>query len=225
MTLRPKAPEKMPPSSSAQLPRGLGSGSATSGLHGAPTSRRTSLTNTSAAESTTRLQVFSKRSNLRTTGGFDINGKTSKLLLQVRLETSPQLLQQVGDFVGAYAKYRFQPRTAERIALASYELIENAVSYGSVSGDVVYQLSENDRWMEISVANESSAGRLANLRTQLDRLRVDAEKVFLDEMGKSMTASGGRAAIGLARICHEGQMDLEFELEGSRVTMRARCAR
>jgi len=131
----------------------------------------------------------------------------------------------MGDFVGAYAKYRFQPRIAERIALASYELVENAVSYGSVSGDVVFSLLENDRFVEIQVTNDASAGRLTNLRTKLELLRADAEKVFQDEMGKSMTGSGGRAALGLARVCHEGQMDLECEVEGKRVTMRAKCAR
>jgi hypothetical protein len=155
----------------------------------------------------------------------DIRGKQEKVLLQIRLETSPQLLQQVGDFVGAYSKYRFQPRTAERISLASYELVENAVSYGSVSGDVLFSLLETDRYMEISVSNDSSAGRLANLRAQLEKIRVDPEKAFLDEMGRSVTGAGGRANLGLARICHEGQMDLEFELDGSRVTMRARCPR
>ncbi|HMA95450.1 MAG TPA: hypothetical protein VKP30_22330, partial [Polyangiaceae bacterium] len=170
-----------------------------------------------------RLVVYAKRSSIQ--GRPEGAARSSKLLLEVRLETSPQLLQQMSDFVGAYSKYRFQPRTAERIALASYELVENAVSYGSVSGDVVFSLLESDHFVEIQVTNDASAGRLTNLRTKLELLRTDAEKVFQDEMGKSMTGSGGRAALGLARVCHEGQMDLEFEVEGNRVTMRAKCAR
>jgi hypothetical protein len=114
---------------------------------------------------------------------------------------------------------------AEKIALASYELIENAVSYGSVSGDVVYLLSETERYMEICVSNDASSGRVTNLRAHLERLRMDPEKAFLDEMSRSVTGVGGRAALGLARICHEGQLDLVFEMDGSRVTMRARCPR
>ncbi len=171
------------------------------------------------------LTVFAKRSTARVTGLGGVKAKPEKLLLQIRLETSPQLLEQVGEFVGCYSKYRLHPRTAERVALASYELIENAVSYGSVSGDVVYSLTESDSHLEISVANDSSAGRLTNLRTQLERIRVDPEKTFQDELGRSVTGAGGRAALGLARICHEGQMDLEFSLDGVRVTMCARCPR
>lgn len=189
-----------------------------------PASRK-AISAAQATDSNTRCVVYSKRSCSRGSGSYDISSNASKLLLQVRLETSPQLLQQVGDFVGSYSKYRFQPRIAERISLASYELIENAVSYGSVSGDVVYQLADTERWMEICVTNDSSAGRLANLRAQLERLRVDPEKVFQEEMAKSMSTAGGRAALGLARICHEGQMDLEFEVDGIRVSMRARCGR
>jgi len=190
-----------------------------------PSSRRTEARPGPHLDSGNHITVLSKRSNVRGTGAADAKGKQQKSLLQIRLETSPQLLQQVGDFVGAYSKYRFQPRTAERIALASYELVENAVSYGSVSGDVVYSLIETERSVEICVENDSSAGRVTNLRAQLERIRLDPEKAFLDEMGRSVSGAGGRANLGLARICHEGQMDIEFEVEGTRVTMRARCLR
>lgn len=170
--------------------------------------------------------MFSKRSGARSAGAAAIfKGKQKKLLLQISLETSPQLLQQVTDFIGGYTKYRYQSRIAEKLTLASYELIENGVSYGSISGDVVYALYESDDDVVISVENDSSTGRLTSLRAQLERIRLDPEKAFLDELARSVTGSGIRANLGLARICHEGQMDLEFNVEGTRVSMCARCPR
>lgn len=226
MTIRPKSPNRSSPRDPEQ-PRWPVLSSNTSAVAQRSTvSRDPDARTAQSVGSGNRITVFSKRSGARAAGFADLNkGKQQKLLLHIRLETSPQLLQQVGDFVGAYSKYRFQPRTAERIALASYELIENGVSYGSVSGDVIYSLAETERYVEIRVENDSSAGRLTNLRAQLERIRVDPEKAFLDEMGRSVTGAGGRANLGLARICHEGQMDLEFEVDGNRVSMCARCSR
>lgn len=233
MTIRPKAPNRSFVRSSARPSREFGTQfgtptAPTSSQLNVPSSRshdfKSSETRTNPGlDPRGRLVVYAKRSCIQ--GRTESTARSSKLLLEVRLETSPQLLQQMSDFIGAYSKYRFQPRTAERIALASYELVENAVSYGSVSGDVLFSLLESDHFVEIQVTNDASAGRVTNLRAKLELLQADAEKVFLDEMGKSMSGSGARAALGLARVCHEGQMDLECEVEGNRVTMRAKCAR
>jgi len=172
-----------------------------------------------------RLVIYSKRTSLQGAKLGEVTTKPATLLLQVRLETSPQILPQIGEFTAAYTRLRFQPRTAEKLALASYELIENAISYGSISGDVVYTLHESDRCIEVSVSNDASVGRLSNLRARIDKIRVDPEQAFQEEMSRSVSGTGARAALGLARICHEAQMDLELEVEGNRVTMRARCAK
>ncbi len=155
----------------------------------------------------------------------DEKDPSEKVLFQIRLETSPQLISQVGAFISSYAKYRFQPRTAEPIALASNELIENAVSYGSVSGDILFSLVESKRQIEVQVVNVTSAGRLSNLRAQLEKICVDPERVYQEEMGRSVAGTGGRAALGLARICFEGQMGLMFDVDGYNVTMCAWCPR
>ncbi len=146
-------------------------------------------------------------------------------LLQLILDPSAQLLQPLAEFVAAYAKARYNPRTAERVALASQELVDNAMSYGSVSTSVEYTLYESDRTVEVRVINHSSPGRVSALQAQLERLMAGgAEQVYLQEMTRSMTGSV-RVSLGLARVSHEGQMDIEFNLEGMRVTMCARCSR
>lgn len=169
-----------------------------------------------------KVVAYSKRTSLQ---GVDFSQKQAVALLQIRLDTSPQILPQIGEFTSVYTRYRFHPRTAEKIALASYELVENAISYGSISGDIVYTLSEWGGYLEVSVANDSSLGRLSNLRLRLDRIREDPAQAFQEQMSRSVTGTGGRAALGLARICHEAQMDLELEVDGYRVIMRARCSK
>jgi hypothetical protein len=114
---------------------------------------------------------------------------------------------------------------AEKVALASHELIENAIAYGSVSADIVYTLGKLDECVEVCVTNSSSFARVNNLRIHLERLRVDPEKVYREEMARSMSGTGARAALGLARICHESQMDIGLNVEGSQVTLRAWCCR
>lgn len=187
------------------------------------TKPQSSISGTMSA--TSRLVVYSKRTMLQGGKANEFAAKPATVLLQVRLETSPQILPQIGEFTAAYTRLRFQPRTAEKLALASYELIENAISYGSITGDVVYSLLEADRFLEVCVANDASPGRLSNLRTRIDRIRINPEQAFQEEMSRSVSGTGARAALGLARICHEAQMDLELEVEGHRVTMRARCAK
>jgi hypothetical protein len=177
----------------------------------------------SQSGSASRLVAYSKRTSLQGNAGTDFASRSGTILFQVRFETSPQLLPQLGEFTAAYTRLRFHPRTAEKLALASYELIENGISYGSISADVIYTLCETERYIEVCVTNDASAGRLLNLRARIERIRVDPELAFQEEMTRSLTNSGVRATLGLARICHEGQMDLELEVEGSRVTMRARC--
>ncbi len=221
---RTKAPSRKPPWSK-EHPGSPSGELRTSGLHASdqPVSAKPLSSTSQSMGAVSRLVVYSKRSALQGAKGTEFAGKAATLLLQVRLETSPQILPQIGEFTTAYTRFRFHPRTAEKLALASYELIENAISYGSISGDVVYSLLEADRYIEVCVANDASPGRLTNLRTRIDRIRVDPEQAFQEEMSRSVSGAGARAALGLARICHEAQMDLELELDGNRVTIRARC--
>jgi hypothetical protein len=172
-----------------------------------------------------RLLVSAKQTGLHVDRSLALWNKELKILFQVRLETSPQLLQGAVEFTSLYTKHRFPARMAERVALASHELIENAITYGSVSADVVYTLGVVEDHIEIRVTNSSSLARLKNLRTHLERLRIDPEKVFREEMARSISGTGARAALGLARISYECQMDIGFEAEGSQVTLRAWCWR
>jgi hypothetical protein len=223
MEQRPKAPNSKPFKVSERVAAAFGD-SGRAGVHSGHPPRYPNSAATDAKNAPSRVNVLSKRSLRQGASALEFPTRDAKLLLHIRLETSPQILQQVGEFITTYTKYRFQPRMAERLALASQELIENAVSYGSVSGDVICTLSEAERFIEVCVSNDTSPGRLANLRAQLERLRGDPEQVFLEEMGRSIAGTGARAALGLARICHEAQMDLELDVDGVRVSMHARCA-
>jgi hypothetical protein len=168
-----------------------------------------------------RLIVSAKHASLNPERSVAFWSRQAKVLVQARLETSPQLLQATVEFASVYAKHRFHARMAEKVALASHELIENAIAYGSVAADIVYTLGKLDECIEVCVTNSSSFARVNNLRSHLERLRVDPEKVYREEMARSMSGAGARAALGLARICYESQMDIGLNVEGSQVTLRA----
>lgn len=147
------------------------------------------------------------------------------VLIQLRLEAASNLLEQTQVFINAFTRQRFHSRTAEKIALASNELLANAINYGSVSGDVLYVLAEARSHLQVQVSNDAAPARQAMLSRHMQRLAADPEKTLMEELGRSVGGVASRAMLGLARICHEAQMSLELLLEGARVTVIARCAR
>ena len=65
-------------------------------------------------------------------------------LIQVTWDQSPELEQFLG-FISAYARARFSASLAERVALASTELLDNAVRYGSLARDFSYRLELEEK--------------------------------------------------------------------------------
>ncbi len=131
------------------------------------------------------------------------------------------------QFVEAYARSRFPRQMAERLALASNELLENALSYSLLSKEVTYEMALSGERIEIIVTNHSVPARIDLLQQQLERLNENPEQVYKDELEKSMTQRGGRGMLGLVRASHEAQMAIELRLggDGTEVTVVASCRR
>jgi len=145
-------------------------------------------------------------------------------LFKVRCDVGSDLLTPVHAFVEAFASKRFRPTLAQAIALATHELLENALAYGSVSGDVTFELSEGGQQLVLEVENDAVGPRITSLRSRVDALKVNAEATYLDEMQRAMTGRGPRATLGLARVCHEAKMQVDVEVDDKRVRVTARCA-
>lgn len=145
-------------------------------------------------------------------------------LIQVTWDQSPDF-EPFRSFVSAYTKGRFSASLAERLTLASTELLDNAVRYGSLARDLSYRLELEERQVSVCVHNTTVRTRIDMLTTQLRRLETTPEAVYASEMERSMTAGGRRSMLGLARIRHEAEMQIEVTINDNDVTVRARCAR
>jgi len=155
-------------------------------------------------------------------GAFPVQ---SAALIHVTWDASPDLEQFLG-FITAYTKGRFSNSLAERLTLASTELLDNAVRYGSLAREFTYRLALEGTRVSVSVQNATMQARIDMLSAQLRRLESTPERVYASELERSMASSTGRRSmLGLARIRHEAEMRIELTIESNEVTVRAVCTR
>lgn len=147
-------------------------------------------------------------------------------LISIRSTTSWEISEDIRRFVGAFCRNRFTRFLAERVTIASQELLQNAVDYCSLASEVVYELrhSEARRLVEVRVSNAAVQSRIDVLQRRVQELRdVDPAKAYENAM-RSVAERGfsGSAMLGLARVRNEAEMDLTVRVESGRVTVIAR---
>jgi hypothetical protein len=125
-------------------------------------------------------------------------------------------------FVSAYLRQRFSPPIAEPLNIAAYELLDNALSYGSVSEPVRLEIIESSFAIAIRVTNASIAARIDMLTVHIDRLRIGQESIFIEEMRRAVGGGITRPMLGLARLVFEAALDLELYVDDHRATVIAR---
>ena len=145
-------------------------------------------------------------------------------LIQVTWDQSPDL-EYFLSFINAYARGRFSAALAERVTLASTELLDNAVRYGSLARDLTYRLELEERQVSVCVHNTTVRTRIDMLTAQLRRLETTPETVYASELERSTLMGGRRSMLGLARIRHEAEMQIDVHVSDNDVTVRAQCAR
>jgi hypothetical protein len=142
-------------------------------------------------------------------------------LVSVTYRPHDDVLEYTHTFVVAYARHRFRNTLVAPLSVATYELLGNALNYGSVLVDVAFQLVESPS-IGIRVSNETVPVRIDMLRSHLERVAKDPEAAFLEEMRRSMSGGTSKPMLGLARIVHEAKLSLELYVAGNRLTMIAR---
>ena len=146
-------------------------------------------------------------------------------LIRVSWDSSPDLGEFL-HFITAYTRGRFSAGLAERITLASTELLDNAQRYGSLARDFSYALKIDDVKVTVSVQNTTVRTRVDMLTAQLRRLDSSPEQVYASELERSLSAGiGRRSMLGLARIRHEAEMHVEVQVNDNEVNVRAYCPR
>ena len=166
------------------------------------------------------------RANLttpRSSAVFPVSG-AERPLIDVSWDHSPEL-EEFLRFVSAYARGRFSNSMAERLTLATNELLDNALRYGSLARAFSYRLEADSQRIVVVVKNSTVQTRIDMLVAQLRRLETAPEQVYASEMERSTSSGGRRSMLGLARIRHEAEMLLDLQLQGPDVTVRAHCLR
>lgn len=150
---------------------------------------------------------------------------SANALIHVTWDASPDL-DQFLNFISAYTKGRFSSSLAERLTLASTELLDNAVRYGSLARVFSYRLAVESAGITVSVQNTTVRARIDMLTAQLRRLETAPDQVYSSELERSLTNNGGRRSmLGLARIRHEAEMAIDLDVDVNEVTVRAVCKR
>ena len=117
--------------------------------------------------------------------------------------------------------------TVSRVALATHELLENAVRY-STDGTATIRI-EVDRSdvpaVIIRIDNHAAPEHLPILEASFAELRAepDAFEHYCKVMARNAKRTDG-SGLGLARIRAEAEMDLDYELHGDVVRICARTA-
>jgi hypothetical protein len=146
-------------------------------------------------------------------------------VLRVLLTSGQGPLEGTLRFIAAYLRCRYSQRSAERIAVAVYELVSNGVDYARVGTNVTVEIRVGRDEIVALVSNVAIEARLDMLRHQLDLLTTDPMETYKSEMTASLEANGARAKLGLARICHEAKLELRVHVDAERVTIAASCRR
>ena len=151
---------------------------------------------------------------------------STKELVYLRLPSDYEMLDQVRVFLAAYCQQRFTSDLAERVGLATHELLENAIRFGRVADGLELHLGtnkdENRVWL--TVVNHAVPTRVRILREWVEKLRREAEDEDLDLRGMVMrmqNEAGLPAHLGLSRLRYEADLAIELEEAGSRVAVTA----
>lgn len=176
----------------------------------------------STPSSSSRLAVAANRGTSRPGEGSALSGRT---LLRVICTAGSGALEYTHAFVTAYTADHLRGAVAQRLSVGAYELLANALNFGSVSSDIVIELIESDTMVGVRVSNDAIAARVSMLTEHLLKLKTNPEQTFLEELRRSVTGGIPRPMLGLARVAHEAALTLDLHVQDRRVSVTAQCRR
>jgi hypothetical protein len=146
-------------------------------------------------------------------------------LVSIGSPVDAALLEPTYAYLSVYAFACFAPRVAERLNVAIYELLSNALHYGAPTGEVRLELERapGARGARLRVSNDVEPEQLQRLTAQLGRVLADPAAAFTTEMNRFAGASQPPPMLGLVRVAHETGLTLELRVDGGRVELSTLC--
>ncbi len=161
--------------------------------------------------------------------GIDAKIESGPDLAYFEMSFSPsdELISLVRRFVGTfYLRVLSDPDLASRVALATHELLENAVRY-SADGVALVRMEirspQTAPLVEIRTRNRAAKQHTSVLANRIDEMNSlgDPFKFYQQLMRKS-AKDGIRGGLGLGRIAAEAEMTISCEILDNVVEVRAR---
>ncbi len=139
--------------------------------------------------------------------------------VELNFRPNVQLVSVVRRFVSEfYQRTLGDPDGSSRVALATHELLENAVKYskdGETTIRIEVSATNAPRVVTILLRNRAEESHIAAIREIVDGVTASPDafayyQQLLIAKAKRREGSG----LGLARICAEGEMDIKLTVEG-----------
>ena len=156
---------------------------------------------------------------------------TDEAFFELSFSPNATLVATVRRFVSEfYVQVLGDAEVTSRIAVATHELLDNAVRY-SVDGHSTVRIGvrpEEGGQLKIGIdtRNRASEANLATIKASIEEMTSapDAAKHYQVLMRRSAKRTDG-SGLGLGRIRAETDMEISYRLEGDTVFMRAeaRC--
>jgi hypothetical protein len=154
---------------------------------------------------------------------FDGSSPRCTCLVRVLCSPGSDSLDATHQFLTSYAKGRFRAQIGQRLSVAAYELLSNALNYSSMSEEIAIEVMELPEIAAVRVANATILPRISMLNEHMNKIRAYADGMLAEEMRRTISGGPVRPMLGLARVVNEVTMQLDALIEGQRVTMTASC--
>jgi hypothetical protein len=137
--------------------------------------------------------------------------------VELNFRPNVQLVSVVRRFVSEfYQRTLGDPDGTSRVALATHELLENAVKY-SKDGDTTIRIEiktdVSPRSVSIMLRNRAEEQHIAAIKEIVDGISAhDDAFSFYQNLIASKARNKEGSGLGLARICAEGEMKVTFDV-------------
>jgi hypothetical protein len=151
------------------------------------------------------------------------------LRLELRLDASPDLVSVTRRFLEeAMGRFVDDADLVSRAAMAAHELLENAAKYaqhGTAELSLIVDGHAGARRLTLRLSNSTSAAHIGRLREIFSEIGgcQDPQALYVGLMRRNAHETD-ISGLGLARICAEGEMTLDLQIDGEHATIAAQTA-
>lgn len=133
-----------------------------------------------------------------------------------------KLVSTVRRFTGEfYRRVLVDQELASRLALATHEMLENAVAYAN-DEETAVRIEIEDDLLSVRTWNRAAPDRISAIKASIDRVMAaaDPDAYYQEQMSVAAKRNDG-SGLGLARIRNEAEMSLSYEIDNDKACIRA----